>query len=226
MDTITVLVYPTHVDLPVSDQYTLINGFDLSEFYRSLTAYALDTTAHRWLPIHRYTLYDEDRHIVSIPRYYLKYIVDYIQYYKGNVDIRYMDIDTGRDVSLPIHSGWTPRDDQIPAIEFLSDTTTHMKALPLQTGFGKGLSLDSTILTPHGWVEMRDIHVGDTVYTPSGETSTVLGVYPQEEQTVYRVVFEDNRSVVTDASHLWYINSSTFCNLIRCSLIKKLVHHR
>jgi len=72
-------------------------------------------------------------------------------------------------------------------------------------GVGKAQPLDALVLTPNGWIRMGDINIGDEVITPNGETSKVLGVYPQGIKDIYKVNFEDGRCVESCGEHLWKV---------------------
>jgi replicative DNA helicase len=101
----------------------------------------------------------------------------------------------------------------------ITGITTGLKSLDLHTGgfnkgklwiiaarpsMGKGLTLDSGVLTPTGWVKMGKLQVGDLVCGKDGKGYSVTGVYPQGIKPVYRVHFDDGSSVDCDDSHLWY----------------------
>ena len=66
---------------------------------------------------------------------------------------------------------------------------------PLKTGAGRGLAHDTPIPTPDGWTTVGEIAVGQQAFDDRGEPCTVVGVYPQGEQPVYRVRF-DHKSVL------------------------------
>lgn len=72
---------------------------------------------------------------------------------------------------------------------------------------GKALSLDSKILTPIGWKEMRNIKEGDYVISADGKKAEVLGVFPQGKKEMYRVTFDDRTSVKCSGDHLWEVQS-------------------
>ena len=59
------------------------------------------------------------------------------------------------------------------------------------------------MLTPKGWVNIEDIRVGDSVVTPKNTIETVMGVYPQGVVDIYRVTFQDGRTVDCCGEHLW-----------------------
>ncbi len=71
-------------------------------------------------------------------------------------------------------------------------------------GVGKAQPLDALILTPHGFVKMADIAVGDSVIGSDGKSHTVLGVYPQGDKEVFRVAFRDGSTTRCCADHLWF----------------------
>lgn len=70
-------------------------------------------------------------------------------------------------------------------------------------GTGKAQPLDSLVITPHGVKQMGDLIVGDKVCTPSGETSQIIGIYPQGIKPIYRVWFNDGHFVECCDEHLW-----------------------
>ena len=72
------------------------------------------------------------------------------------------------------------------------------------TGIGKCLPLDTNILTPSGWKQMRNIHIGDVIYDENGEKTTVIGEYPQQElKQEWLITFIDNSSIKCCKDHLW-----------------------
>lgn len=71
------------------------------------------------------------------------------------------------------------------------------------SGVGKAVTLNTSILTPNGFVPMGDIKVGDKVISEDGKPYKVSAVYPQGKLDVYQVVFEDNSYVNCNEEHLW-----------------------
>lgn len=72
------------------------------------------------------------------------------------------------------------------------------------TGAGKALPLDTDILTPNGFVKMRDIHVGSVVYDENGEKTNVIAEFPQSElKQEYKITFNDGSYVICCKDHLW-----------------------
>lgn len=76
-----------------------------------------------------------------------------------------------------------------------------------EMGLGKCQPVDAKLLTPDGWVEMGDIHVGDRVFGSDGKPHNVTGVFPQGYKSIYRVTFSDGSSTECCDEHLWTVNS-------------------
>jgi ATP-dependent DNA helicase RecG len=75
-------------------------------------------------------------------------------------------------------------------------------------GSGKAQPLYSKILTPNGFTTMGEIKVGDTVLTPNGSSSKVVGLFPQGKRPVYELTFRDGTKVHADKDHLWAVKAS------------------
>jgi hypothetical protein len=71
-------------------------------------------------------------------------------------------------------------------------------------GIGKAQPLDAKVLTPHGFVAMGMLNVGDEVIGSDGRPHRVLGVYPQGEKEVFRVTFRDGSTTRCCEDHLWF----------------------
>jgi len=74
-------------------------------------------------------------------------------------------------------------------------------------GVGKAQPLYSKVLTPTGWIEMRDVEVGTIVSTPDGNDSTIIGIFPQGLQDVYRITFDDKTFTDCTLDHLWKVRT-------------------
>jgi hypothetical protein len=73
----------------------------------------------------------------------------------------------------------------------------------MDIGQAKAQPLDAKILTPTGWTTMGAVKVGDQVIAGDGTPTRILGVYPQGDRPIYRVMFSDGGSVEADGEHLW-----------------------
>ena len=69
------------------------------------------------------------------------------------------------------------------------------------------LASTSHVLTPHGWLQIQDLHVGDLVIGKNGLPTKVLGVWPQGEQPLSVVKFCDGAETICTDDHLWSVIS-------------------
>lgn len=116
-----------------------------------------------------------------------------------------MMIDVGDD-RIPGNSQL--RDNEWMFAEFLKQAEEENKGIFMFgcRRFGKAL-LDSEILYLEDQEKMiGNIVVGDKIYDDKGNLVEVVGVYPQEKVTTYRVVFEDGRNVICCGNHQWRVN--------------------
>ena len=77
---------------------------------------------------------------------------------------------------------------------------------------GKGLALDTPILTPTGWTTMGALRVGDQVFSGAGTPCTVTGVSPIRHLDCYRLTFHDGATLLADGDHQWKVWDSDTVN--------------
>lgn len=73
---------------------------------------------------------------------------------------------------------------------------------------------------------MKDISVGDEVYTPNGYATRVLGVYPKGVRPVYKVTLRDGSSTLVCNEHLWETERYKGCwvrEILSTDELKRLV---
>lgn len=92
-----------------------------------------------------------------------------------------------------------------------SDMRTHLLVFG-STGAGKALRNNEWIHTPTGWKKNIELRVGDYVSTPNGESSKIIGIYPQGEKALWKLSFEDGRSIKVSEDHLWEIHKKNSDN--------------
>ena len=63
-----------------------------------------------------------------------------------------------------------------------------------EMGLGKAQPLDAKVLTPNGWMLMRNIKIGDEIINSLGDVSKVTDIYPQGRKKVFKVEFTDGSS--------------------------------
>lgn len=73
---------------------------------------------------------------------------------------------------------------------------------------GKDQPLDSKILTPRGWVENKDLKIGDKVCTPFNGIQTISAIFPQGEKDVYELETFDGRKCECGLEHLWEVRTT------------------
>lgn len=69
-------------------------------------------------------------------------------------------------------------------------------------GTGKAQPLDSNVLTPEGFIQMKDVTVGTSVITSTGGTGIVSGIYPQGIRPIYAIKLQDNTVIKVSDEHL------------------------
>lgn len=70
-------------------------------------------------------------------------------------------------------------------------------------GSGKALAHGEKVLTPTGFKNIEDMRVGDSVLTPNNTIEIVQAVYPQGIVDLYRIYFQDGRTIDCCGNHLW-----------------------
>lgn len=96
-----------------------------------------------------------------------------------------------------------PFDHQVLGFNFLHSMKE--PALFGDCGTGKSLHASTPILTPSGWVPIRDVSVGDMVFSMDGKSYPVSGVYPQGKLPLNKVELSDGISVLASDDHLWLV---------------------
>ena len=76
-----------------------------------------------------------------------------------------------------------------------------------EMGSGKAQPLHAKLLTPTGWKTMNDIRIGDDVIGSNGKPTKVIGVFPQGEKEIFRVIFTDDSWAECCDEHLWTVST-------------------
>ena len=111
-----------------------------------------------------------------------------------------------------------PNGERVPAISRLRDNEwffaeMYQRARQEKKGlgmfgtrrFGKALLDSELIYTPYGPKKIGFADIGDIIYGDDGKLTTVEGVYPQGFVDMYKVTFEDGRSIVCCGQHQWKV---------------------
>lgn len=70
-------------------------------------------------------------------------------------------------------------------------------------GTGKAQPLYSKVLTPNGFIDMKDVEVGTEVIGCDGEIHNVTATYDRGTRDIYELTFNDNTKVRCCDEHLW-----------------------
>ena len=111
-----------------------------------------------------------------------------------------------------------PNGERVPAISRLRDNEwffaeMYQRARQEKKGlgmfgtrrFGKAILDSELIYTPYGPKKIGFADIGDIIYGDDGKLTTVVGVYPQGFVDMYKVTFEDGRSIVCCGQHQWKV---------------------
>lgn len=111
-----------------------------------------------------------------------------------------------------------PNGERVPAISRLRDNEwffaeMYQRARMEKKGlgmfgtrrFGKALLDSELIYTPYGSKKIGFADIGDIIYGDDGKLTTIVGVYPQGFVDMYKVTFEDGRSIVCCGQHQWKV---------------------
>lgn len=111
-----------------------------------------------------------------------------------------------------------PNGERVPAISRLRDNEwffaeMYQRARQEKKGlgmfgtrrFGKALLDSELIYTPYGPKKIGFADIGDIIYGNDGKLTTIVGVYPQGFVDMYKVTFEDGRSIVCCGQHQWKV---------------------
>lgn len=83
----------------------------------------------------------------------------------------------------------------------IEDYTHYWRGVPK---VGKALKNNTRVMTPTGYVRIKDLKVGDKVCTTYGGYAKVEGVYPQGKCECYEVLVAE-KIVIASADHLWTV---------------------
>lgn len=87
-----------------------------------------------------------------------------------------------------------------------SDMCTHILVFG-STGAGKALRDSEEVFTPTGWRRMDHFKVGDQVFTPDRQITTITDIFPQGPQELWSLEFEDGRTISVTMDHLWGVST-------------------
>lgn len=95
----------------------------------------------------------------------------------------------------------------IQAMQDMEDNKYDRVCISMPPGTQKCQPLYSKVLTPNGFIEMRDVQIGTQVISGTGNISTVLSVSPIKKRPIYELTFDDGSKVRCSDNHLWKVQT-------------------
>lgn len=92
----------------------------------------------------------------------------------------------------------------IQAMQDLEDDKLDRVCLSMPPGTQKCQPLYSKVLTPDGFIEMRDVHIGTQVIAGNGKAATVISTSAVQSRPIYELTFDDGSKVRCSDNHIWH----------------------
>lgn len=110
------------------------------------------------------------------------------------------------EVQFELQEGWSDRDHQVPAIEYIIDRQSYKaKFINMQTGKGKAQPNESKVRVAGGWTTMGDIALKKQIINPDGTVQYVEYTVDHGPKDIYTVRFADGRETKCSGDHLWEV---------------------
>lgn len=90
-----------------------------------------------------------------------------------------------------------------------TNLVTHNSSYLLQSALQYALSLDTKVPTPNGWTTIGELSVGDLLYGPDGQETSITALTETYQGDNYEITFKNGETVVADAEHLWFVSDHT-----------------
>ena len=74
-------------------------------------------------------------------------------------------------------------------------------------GRGKAVSPETLVLTPKGYILIKNLSVGDKVISVDGTSCNVTNIFDHEKKHMYKITFSDGAEVVCCDEHLWSVQT-------------------
>ena len=197
-------VATTWIAIPADVSGNLPTGQNIAQFIQSnLVQRDYNPRLGIWQATYNYTAYDKNNEKALLPRHVLPELLAFLGE-ESNITINTVAPIKPREIKISLKPSVSLRDNQIEPVKFLASSKSFLP-LSAQTGQGKYLPNGTLIKVPGSWKAIGELQLGDTITAPDGGTTQVCGVYPQGEQELYSLDFEDGRSILAGKEHLWSI---------------------
>ena len=95
----------------------------------------------------------------------------------------------------------------IQGLQDMLDDKLDILTISMPPSTQKCQPLYSKVLTPNGFVQMGDIHVGSKVVSASGKVATVLSQSEVKKRPIYELTFDDGSKCRASDNHLWRVQT-------------------
>ena len=151
--------------------------------------------------------YDPSSKTWEIP---LEQFPSFIDFYKNPINLHITlsaekeenNIEIPKDYKFPFN----PYPHQLEGIKFGLNHDNFL--LSDQQGLGKALTLDTNLLTPTGWKNIKDVKIGDLLISRNGKPTKILNIFNHSNKHIYKVTFSDGTYVKCCDEHLWTVQTS------------------
>lgn len=116
-----------------------------------LGEYDFDPKSNRFVFQRSYSHYDDKRQQLNIPVNFIDQLADHLAQYRIPFKVEDWAPIQPRKITTMMKPGWTDRPQQVPAIEYLTQSPEHRKGLQLDCGLGK------TYTSIKSWIERGDV---------------------------------------------------------------------
>ena len=134
----------------------------------------------------------------------------FVDFYKKPIELHFTLSKPKETIEIEIPKDYkfkfTPYAHQLEGIKFGLNQDSFLLADGM--GMGKALALDTNLLTPIGWRNIKDINVNDLLIGRDGNPTRVLNIYNHINKHIYKVSFSDGTSVKCCDEHLWTVQTS------------------
>ena len=95
----------------------------------------------------------------------------------------------------------------IQALQDMEDDKLDILSISMPPGTQKCQPLYAKVLTPNGYIDMKDVHSGTKVIAGNGKIATVLSESPIKTRPIYELTFDDGSKCRASDNHLWNVQT-------------------
>ena len=204
----------------IKDEYTLVGMLGLKEVTNrygndnlKMIFHSLGLTESKFYGCFKYEVISILQDLIKRPNYYVnvKKIKEVLDKLLDMTEDKILDPDNKLNFKNIEKMKFKPFDYQSELFNhyesYKKDTGNRGLLVGAAAGTGKALANGTLVKSSIGWVPIENLKVGDRVLGVDSNYTKVTGVYPQGNRMLYRVTFQDGRTIDCDGEHLWTIYS-------------------